>query len=136
METPINFSMTLFTSDKIEDLPYKGSTPKAAVDSSNDDDDSTFEIIRTYKDLDVVACPYNTNTNSAMRKVLAGMPFWFKKAESLVHAWKDVQDILSTICLDESEDESWSSQVIGGGGIFFLLVTGGSLMIAGGFQNT
>lgn len=98
METPLTFCINLSTSNRVQDLPYKGNTPKAAVNFSEDDSafeairnyrdpedgavnfseaDSAFEAIRNYRDLEDGEGP--SNTNSTVKKVLSGLPLTDKK---------------------------------------------------------
>lgn len=104
MESPIIFSKTLFTSDRVKDLPYA----RATIDVvSSDEDDSSFEVIRNYKDTYVDIGPSSINNIAAVRKVMIALPLWIKKVEGLVHALKDAQDVLRTVCpADVSDNES------------------------------
>lgn len=102
--SPLTFSKTLFTSDRVKDLPYTG----AAVSNG---DDSTFDTIINYHDFDADVGPSYIPSTVIVQKVLSGLPSLIKKVEGLIHALKDPQVILRKICLAaDSEDESQSSQ--------------------------
>lgn len=91
MESPLTFSKTLFTSDRVKDMPYT----RATIDVvSSDEDDSTFEVIRNYKDTYVDVGPFSINNTAVVRKELIALPLWIKKVKGLVHALKDAQDVL------------------------------------------
>lgn len=76
MTSALTFSKTLYTSDRVKDLPYTAA-------ASSDEEDSTFEAIRTYKysegDVETSSIP---NT-AAVQKVLTGLPALIKKLKVL-----------------------------------------------------
>lgn len=84
-------------------MPYRGHKPKPTM-STFEDDDSTFEAIKNYKDPDTCAGS-SSSRYATMRKVMASLPGWIKKAEGFVHALKDTQDVLRAVCSDVSEDD-------------------------------
>lgn len=90
MPSALTFSKTLFTSDRVKDLPYTRAT-------ASDEEDSTFEAIRTYHDSEGDVGPSSVPNTAVVYKVLAGLPALIKKAEGLVHAFKDAQNILRKV---------------------------------------
>lgn len=100
MPTTLTFSKTLFTSDRVKNIPY-------TVVASSEEEDYTFEAIRTYKDSEGDVRPSSAPNTAAVKKVLTGIPGLIKKAKSLVHALKDAHDIQCKVVPSAtSKDES------------------------------
>lgn len=105
----LTFAKSLFTSDRVRYLPYKGKSVRS-VPTPTDSDDSIFEAINQFKDNDadvgVDVGPSSQSLPKSMHVVLASLPSLIKTAESLVHALKDARDVLSAAAPARSDEDS------------------------------